>query len=103
MGREINQAGQGFGSLLNNLVTALANSSNSEDREYYQDKDRDGEIKNFKEDINPSTKRSRSSKQPEPLTDTNFGLVEKQDSKENKTQTDQQPSESSNTDNDWFK
>lgn len=101
LGEEITQAGQGLGSVFNALGNALANSSNPEDREYYPD--RNGEIKNLKGDINRSPKRSRSSKQPEPLTDTSFGLVEKPDSKENKAATDQQSTESSNTDNDWFK
>ncbi|MBD2134036.1 hypothetical protein H6F47_16755 [Sphaerospermopsis sp. FACHB-1094] len=101
LGEEFTQAGQGLGSVFNALGNALANSSNPEDREYSQN--RDGEIKNFKGGINPSTKRSRSSKQAEALTNTSFGLVEKPDSKENKTRKDQQSTESSNTDNDWFK
>ncbi|MBD2459194.1 hypothetical protein H6G80_34805 [Nostoc sp. FACHB-87] len=98
---EIKELGQELTSNSNYLESPLANSSNPEDREYYQD--RDEEIKNFNGDINRYPKRSRSSKQPEPLTDTSFGLVEKPDSKDNKTPTDQQSTESSNTDNDWFK
>ncbi|MBO1072923.1 MAG: hypothetical protein HEQ13_27890 [Dolichospermum sp. DEX189] len=97
---EISQAGQMLGSLLNTLGNALPNSLNPEDREYYQD--RNGEIKNLKRDINRSPKRSRSSKQPEPLIDTSFGFVEKEDSKEKKTQKNQEATDSSNKDKDWF-
>ncbi len=97
---EISQAGQMLGSLFNTLGNALPNSLNPEDREYYQD--RNGEIKNLKRDINRSPKRSRSSKQPEPLIDTSFGFVEKEDSKEKKTQKNQEATDSSNKDKDWF-
>ena len=61
LAEEISQAGQGLGQLFN----ALADSSNPEDREYYQE--RNGEINNLKGDMNRSPKRSRSSKQPKLL------------------------------------
>ena len=96
LAEEISQAGQGLGQLFN----ALADSSNPEDREYYQE--RNGEINNLKGDMNRSPKRSRSSKQPEPLIDTSFGFVEKEDSKEKKTQKNQEATDSSNKDKDWF-
>ena len=96
LAEEISQAGQGLGQLFN----ALADSSNPEDREYYQE--RNGEINNLKGDMNRSPKRSRSSKQPQPLIDTSFGFVEKEDSKEKKTQKNQEATDSSNKDKDWF-